>query len=866
MPYYRKYTAEFWDNEQKQYRIDIEEDTDVAPIEVLEMELSDTPITLEFPEQDIFSPIKTGGGTLEIIATEDRQYVDLFTSDYQKFKIILYEVTDNEDIIRFVGYIDPELYEQPLRPRTNYKISVLFNDGLASLKRIRYLDDNEDFIEGIDSAYNILKYCLNKIGLFNENSRIIWASDLSLNATSYSNRIPLQFLICNNENYVDEDRIAMTCYEVIESILRPLSLSLMIIEDDIWIVDLEYVANHAANLPYRYISFTDDSGNFSTTSINVQLDLGTDLFLRDNDVSFSIESSFNYYKLIKDRYMHDLLTTDFSSLNDISEAIALDIKDAFRIAPRKVVLTAYDGSNYDDISYFGRSYARFWICTYNDIPDGWVLTDNEMVNKPKFLYYAWQNEQMAKGAFFGGIKQLYMQSGYESMFWSASYYAIPYDEDDKDFVNYLFINNPGIPYDPPHSLSESEIDDWDPFYPPWNPGYHNKYTIFTKPHEEWTEFIVPFSGLQTVASYQYDLPYVSYTEKTLLNLQFHARPVFLSDLGFPETLFYYYETVPTMHALGIYTQSSLYSYFVICLRIYRYDAHGNIMAYLRLAGDDVVDANSQHLDLTKSTPRYEWVPYTGNETLEQMICRVPIANVDVAGNPSQVINTDTEVNVQMPLKKDENHPNAGMFRISVEFTNMWYEVWNIHKTDSGYVGDYAEYLDKYHLRAKGFYKQGCPYLGIKDISLGLIYADTLKEVAKEDQEIQYSVNAGYQTESRDETIYHNTRDDTYVTDVGGFMLSTSIDVTNSQYYIKECSANGVTQNTLEDLKGNKMIRHYQKNRILLSTTIYTNTLIRMISVFTNNTDSKWNNKKWLVREISSYDIANNSMSVLLEEL
>jgi hypothetical protein len=839
MAYYQKYSGLFYDQETTACSVRIDEDRDSVPT-AESIKFAADPIVFTVPNVETYAPIISKGGTLELMSQYDRQFIDFFTEDQRKWKLsFIYGGS-----IVFQGFLDPELYEQQLVYSKNYPVSILFNDGLKTLEREQYLDTDGSYYEGIDSAFNVIRKCLNKIGLpFNQ---FYFFSDFRTNfILDYNNRISLQYFIVDQKNYIDEDGIVFNCWKVLDAILRPQSLTLFLNGMDIWIVDREYTSFSGGKLK-RCAYETSAFMSFTSTTLTNITNL-SDVTLRDADTTFDIESSFNKYLLTKNRYLHQILKdVDMSGLADLS---------VLEFSKRKT--TGY----YPSVLEGSGTINNFWIKTLDSATtttENWELTGQAAINQPAYIGHdLWFTDwAIQQAAFFGGVKQIqYTEADINTS-------IVASEDDQRDFVKYIFITNPIYAYGPDSSTTFPSNF---PVYP--NDSYYRptKKTVYDAPWDDALASVKPVDNIRWVAKTSFVPAYTSRSREVLLNLNFTAKVIQLGTLFYNSNI-----TLPFWTAQPLV--ESAYSYFVLYCNIFQYDVDGSILFYLRLKGDTVSSSSDKHHDVSVGRPIYEWNAYTGNETDQQLACKVIIYKTDLAGNGLRITNEDTTVNIYIPIY--ENY--TGLRQVKIEFLNIFYPVYNLAPEDRpsgtsinlpGQTITSADYMDMMHLRARPMWKQEYPFLGIKDISVDVVDAATLEPLEDKDEEIQYYVNENYQTESKKEEMLHNTRDNRYVHDVGGFMVSPNTDL-SWQRYIDSCQANGVVKTTLEDLRGDKIVRHYQKNRILLSTSIYPRTFILdyMLKTFTMTGDSKWSDKKFLIRSISNYSIRKNKAQLILEEL
>lgn len=204
------------------------------------------------------------GVDMYLISNQPLDFLDIFyTVDPMGVQVRYYHdyyAPDGEDNVpTFIGYVDPEIYHDPISKRLNYEMNITANNGFAVLDRIPFLDDNGDKISGLDSPINIIKTCLDKLGIDydriyiglhtkvgkfddggnNDVNHPIYANySATVNESDINGEGVLHELRINGDNFYDEEENEMTCREVLNTILLPFGAKLFFYDNNVYILDL----------------------------------------------------------------------------------------------------------------------------------------------------------------------------------------------------------------------------------------------------------------------------------------------------------------------------------------------------------------------------------------------------------------------------------------------------------------------------------------------------------------------------------------------------------------------------------------------------------------------------------------------------
>ncbi|MGQ1889127.1 hypothetical protein ACT29H_01665 [Thermophagus sp. OGC60D27] len=731
MAYGAKYITEFRDIKENLFKITLYWRDYTG--ETIEVTPGANPFKRTYHRDDKFAATKGMSAEIVLFAEQDRQFLDLYTADYKQCMV---EVLKNGSPF-FLGYLDAETYQESFSDDKYYDVSLFANNGINVLERDRYVDENGETYSGSADMLTVIERIIEKLGL--PLSHIKYAADIAVNGYDVpSGEIILQHLIVNQDNYIDEDGIVMSCRDVLESILTPLGLTLFIEGEDVWIVDTEYLKNGTITVHTKTLG---SSGTFTTAQMNVVKDLSE---LSQAAGEFTVEAGFNLYKLTKNRYIKDII-----------EEVDFDDEDNFEgDIYENVIRTAAD--NYGQDSFL----AEYWVNKLDGFKN-YTINEEELTYPHMAVFHDFFNVT----AFAGGCKPVKYVDNVD----------IDFDEDDVNFNNYIFISNP-----------YKNFGDYQ--YPEsWaNPDLPSAYNI-----------------LKEAFRYSKNTPFIFPSTKTIIRLKFKAFLLSFGQVVSDDNVLWYYRD---------YYPSDEYYVFKHTIGIYLKDKNGNIAYSLTNNGA----AKSDEL-IYKLTPGEHKTYYLIDE-------------INEAGFFERVFNKNVDVNIDIPAEFGDLH------QLEVVFYNEFF------RFDNG--------------EEHGDLKETLPLLGIKDIETELIDKNTGEAISLNDEELQYYLSEKFKTEKQEDELYHYTADDQYITDLGGITLDND--------YIIQVSANGITKDNFEDLRGDKIIRQYQDNQIVLSLSLYEDNL-PVYSLLTMQNDTLWNNKKFVIVS-ETYDARMRIIDVVLEEV
>jgi hypothetical protein len=223
-PYGIKYQIKYLRRRGTQTTIDILQKNYSGAITQLQPSGNPLEISYEGDESNIYKPTVGSGATIQVMATP-LSLQELFTTDPQEFKVMIYtgESEDssggwNDYELMWQGFVNAGIYTESY----SYPMSLLApitihcNDGMAVLDDLPYTDGiGGASYTGVDAIGTVMQRIFAKLNL--EFYCIRQLNDLKWGVNDEKN-----FLVgtsVNNENYYDEEGVAMSCREVIEAIM-----------------------------------------------------------------------------------------------------------------------------------------------------------------------------------------------------------------------------------------------------------------------------------------------------------------------------------------------------------------------------------------------------------------------------------------------------------------------------------------------------------------------------------------------------------------------------------------------------------------------------------------------------------------------
>jgi hypothetical protein len=202
---------------------------------------------------NIYEPT-VGFGAILNVSTTPLTLLNIFSADSTKFIVKCYNSTGTTSGLFFQGYINAQGgYQEDYSSNLPMPITINVNDGMALLDTIYYKQNNGTFYTGTVTIGTVINNILAKIsGL--TFSQIYMSNDITVNG--YDHNLFLNIKV-NQDNYVDESGVAMTCREVLNSIIGGLPLSMHFLADSVYIFDPYNLKDTTKGYKYTFPNFTE---------------------------------------------------------------------------------------------------------------------------------------------------------------------------------------------------------------------------------------------------------------------------------------------------------------------------------------------------------------------------------------------------------------------------------------------------------------------------------------------------------------------------------------------------------------------------------------------------------------------------------
>jgi hypothetical protein len=299
-------------NNNDTYKVEILEDAATTPEEIRGAK---DPFIVDFPEKDLFDPVKSSGAILNLFSQTDRQFLDLYTSDYLKYKVRLYKNTTE---LIWSGYLDTELYTEQFNSIDNYPVQLTANDGFVLADRIYFYDSSgyKKKYSGLISQWSLIQIILDKLDLDHSYLQV-GLSTTSTGVTITTSTTILHGVYVQASNFYDEDDKPQTLRTILNDLLLQYGATMKRIGDTIYIYDNNTLLSNGNFKKYNS-SFTYLSQGSITTLIG---DLSSIGFASTNQ-QLTIQPAINTQKIKLSKYSTNEIVNytagnDFQYLNNI---------------------------------------------------------------------------------------------------------------------------------------------------------------------------------------------------------------------------------------------------------------------------------------------------------------------------------------------------------------------------------------------------------------------------------------------------------------------------------------------------------------------------------------------------------------------
>jgi hypothetical protein len=260
--------------------------------------------------ESIYTPTVGSGATIKALSLP-LSLVSLFTTDPQKYMVKIYNGISGTNLV-WQGFVNTGLYSENYSTGYNVQNSITIecNDGMALLDEYYYKPIDSSFYTGFATIGTVLTNILNKLNITFTN---IYTSNDLTTASAGTNFFTL--LKVNNENYVDENVIAMSCREVLDSIFGALGLTMSFRGSNIYVIDPINLHDTAKGKVYDTATFTENA-----STLGGYLDISNkDINWFETGSNMDIVQSFNKIEVNYDPYSFIEANYGFDSDNLIPE-------------------------------------------------------------------------------------------------------------------------------------------------------------------------------------------------------------------------------------------------------------------------------------------------------------------------------------------------------------------------------------------------------------------------------------------------------------------------------------------------------------------------------------------------------------------
>jgi len=298
----KRYFYNFGSNSNNQYTVELWQD---IPNTITASGITGdlTPFKVTYPTTtNKFDAVRGSGCDLNIVSKTSMQFIDLYQNNMMNCQIKLF---NSGSSLIWNGYLTSEIYSEPFAEYDNYTVSLTGNDGLALLDRLDFvttIPSGTGFTNytGFTNNWTIITNILGKLNL-SWNAIYVGLSTTSAEFSIDSNNSILTTTYSNCENYYDEDGKPMSCREVLKTILTPFSAYIQIVNSNVFITDINFIANGSTTfLKYNGSTFAYISNSTISTTLG---DLSTIKFA-NNSQTFNIIAPVNKQKVIFSPYIN----------------------------------------------------------------------------------------------------------------------------------------------------------------------------------------------------------------------------------------------------------------------------------------------------------------------------------------------------------------------------------------------------------------------------------------------------------------------------------------------------------------------------------------------------------------------------------
>lgn len=310
MAYARKYYTSYKRKSGGTTTIDILESDYGGSASELKADVNPLTITMQGDVNNIYTPSIGSGAQIRLLVSP-LTLKTLFTSDPQKYIVKVYD-GNSGDTLKWQGFIDASVYQEDysIGGTLLSPITLNCNDGMKILENTWYRNNGIAYT-GTSTIGEVINTITDKLGTTFSN--VYTSNDITTSDGSGTNLF--NYIKVNNENFIDESNVSMSCREVLESIFGGLGLILFFRADSIYIIDPINLHSTSKGKVYTLPSYSE-----SSSSIGGYVDVsGNTLNWYDTNQTFDIIPSVNEVQVLYDPYNVVDISYDFNNRDNWSD-------------------------------------------------------------------------------------------------------------------------------------------------------------------------------------------------------------------------------------------------------------------------------------------------------------------------------------------------------------------------------------------------------------------------------------------------------------------------------------------------------------------------------------------------------------------
>jgi hypothetical protein len=308
MAYNVRYRVSYKRHSGSTTTIDIlEKDTSVGTFTPLTADVDPLEIMIDGDPTNVYCGTVGSGANINV-RTTPLSMLNVFAVDPQQFMVNIYNGVSGSTLV-WQGFINTGIYYEELNINKNTLLSLKANDGMAVLDMIPYRPDPSTYYQGMTYIGNVFNNVLSKLNLtFTDR----WGL-MDYRVSDYVNDI-LLYIEVNQNNYIDENGIPMSCREVLNSIMNAFGLRMSFRGSTIYIIDPIILHNTAKG---QY--FNSGWGATTTAFPGGYLDISLNqIKWYQTGVTLDIIPPINQLEINYDPYTYTGTTYDLSNSNSWS--------------------------------------------------------------------------------------------------------------------------------------------------------------------------------------------------------------------------------------------------------------------------------------------------------------------------------------------------------------------------------------------------------------------------------------------------------------------------------------------------------------------------------------------------------------------